>query len=145
MGNRNGTIDLFSGLDVAPAASSSQKKFSPCCKRRAGKRCKGLGDSLWPGMLWVAGAWQAWISKAAVGQGLAVAEQPGDAGGMWGDVGWVGGPQPPCPMAGCVLCSALYFGMLHVCAGAEIKLGRREGMKKTKKNNPKNKLKPDQA
>lgn len=77
-----------------------------------GELASGVRGSPWPGMLWVAGAWQAWISKAAVGQGLAVAEQPGDAGGTWGDVGWVGGPQPPAPwpaVSCAVLCISTCF------------------------------------
>lgn len=42
---------------------------------------EGTCDSARRGMLWMAGSWEGWISQAAVGQGLAVAEQPGDAGG----------------------------------------------------------------
>lgn len=56
---------------------------------------EGTCDSARRGMLWMAGSWEGWISQAAVGQGLAVAEQPGDAGGGR-DVGWVGGTGPPC-------------------------------------------------
>lgn len=39
----------------------------------------------------MSGVWEAWISQAAVGQSLAVAGQPGDAGEVWGDVSCVGG------------------------------------------------------
>lgn len=78
MGNRNGTIDLFSGLDAAAAVSSSQQKLCLCWKRErfeswrlascsAGTaRCvlegpvpmgvssEGAGDSARLGMLWMA-------------------------------------------------------------------------------------------
>lgn len=48
---------------------------------------------------------------------------------------------PAGSMPGSVLCGALYFGMLQVRAGVEIKLGRREGMKKEKKNKSKKQVK----
>ena len=50
-----------------------------------------------------------------------------------------GGDVGRTPMPGSVPCSALYFCMHQVHAGVEIKLGRKEGMKKKKL------VKPDQA
>lgn len=84
---------------------------------------EGTCGSARRGMLWMAGSWEGWISQAAVGQGLAVAEQPGDAGGgercwlSW----WYGTPVPgSVPRRDC---------MHQVHAGVELQLGRREKQK----------------
>lgn len=162
--NRNGTIDLFSGLNVAAAASSSQKKLSPfagkgelwelatgvllqpgACRRLPCRGSEGPGGSAWRGMLrvWMAEGWEAWIS--CVGRGLAVAEQPGAAGNAGRGVcvcvckifGCVGGTGPPCLALSRV--GRFIFCMYQVRARVEIKLGRREGAKKKKQ------VKPDRA
>jgi len=130
---------LFAGKgEVWELATGVMLRWELC--HVVGVGSEGPGGSALRGMPQMAAAWEGWISQAAVGQGLALARQPGAAGDAEGQNldGLV--VQDPrawlCPTHCALFLHALYFCMHQVHTGVEIKLSRREGTKKKKQVKP---------